>query len=415
MTCVRSLIPFVRSFVEVEATEDRCPLLPPLEARVPALPHTAVMPHAESHPETTCRFPGCEAPVTPPPPTGGRSYYCMDVGHEPAAAFRARRRARDAAQPTDRPATTGGERLRVVAERLQMALEAHVGDLTGLIDDGLTALRDVVDPSGVELELDAVRAEAQRAVGEANARATAAELAQLVAEQEATTSLAGRVTAETSTAAAIRRAEESQEAAAEAIAAATAATEEATSARHASAVAAARDAALLAADEALLGRAELERLLGEVRAKLAQAEARITTAQEERARVAAEAVAAAEHAAAASAEAASIRTQAEAAHRERDLASAEAAHARELAELHRGHAEEAVGLRTAAEHRSETISLQLRDAIERAAVAERLRGAEHRAEALSVQLRAAQRAGAEDVPSSRRASAPKTRKRPAPG
>src|SRR3954451_24348850 len=37
--------------------------------------------------QATCAFPDCDRPVTPPPPTGGRSSYCSRPDHNRTTAF----------------------------------------------------------------------------------------------------------------------------------------------------------------------------------------------------------------------------------------------------------------------------------------------------------------------------------------
>src|SRR3954471_24060467 len=45
-----------------------------------------------SEPDRTCQFPGCQHPVAPPPPTGGRSSYCARPEHNRTTAYAERRR-----------------------------------------------------------------------------------------------------------------------------------------------------------------------------------------------------------------------------------------------------------------------------------------------------------------------------------
>src|SRR3954466_12706531 len=77
----------------------------------------------------TCAYPDCDHPVAPPPPTGGRSSYCVRPDHNRTTAFAARRaeaagRAPPAPETPARPppGARTAEALTEVADRLRQTL-----------------------------------------------------------------------------------------------------------------------------------------------------------------------------------------------------------------------------------------------------------------------------------------------------
>src|SRR3954462_9952907 len=77
----------------------------------------------------TCAYPDCDSPVAPPPPTGGRSSYCVRPDHNRTTAFAARR-TEAAGRAPSAPETPAGtppgartaEALTEVADRLRQTL-----------------------------------------------------------------------------------------------------------------------------------------------------------------------------------------------------------------------------------------------------------------------------------------------------
>ena len=126
--------------------------------------------------QTRCGFPGCPNERVAAPAGGGRpSAYCADPAHNAASAFRARRavQQRDAGtdqdQPSERPASLAGLRLRTVADQVRDELAGHRDRLEGLVDAALESFDEAGDPAAVEAELASMRAEMTRAVGETEA------------------------------------------------------------------------------------------------------------------------------------------------------------------------------------------------------------------------------------------------------
>jgi hypothetical protein len=107
-----------------------------------------------------CAFPGCAQPVAPPPLTGGRSRYCVDPGHNPTTAYRARHRP---------PSPSGPDDPAALRERFERDLAR--------LERTLAEAREVLarpDPSARIAELEdelAVAVEARAAAEAARARA----------------------------------------------------------------------------------------------------------------------------------------------------------------------------------------------------------------------------------------------------
>lgn len=134
-----------------------------------------------------CRFPDCNHSVAAPQGGTGRPpEYCDDDAHTPAAAWRARQRARrviaglQAVADEDAPVTAA---LRVRGEAA-MGIAVDVASLTALLDRIAEAQATLADPEAAAAQMDAVEVAAAERVAAAAARASRAEQAQRRAETE---------------------------------------------------------------------------------------------------------------------------------------------------------------------------------------------------------------------------------------
>jgi SWI/SNF-related matrix-associated actin-dependent regulator 1 of chromatin subfamily A len=138
----------------------------------------------------TCAFPDCDRPIAPPPATGGRSRYCDDPAHNPATAYRARRRrsAQPAAAPAAEPDLTDPAVLRERFERDLARLESTLGQVRAVLAPGAEATA----PAGpdeptlarmAELELAAAEAAKARAAAEADLERLGAQVKQADTDQ----------------------------------------------------------------------------------------------------------------------------------------------------------------------------------------------------------------------------------------
>src|SRR3954469_10062759 len=108
----------------------------------------------------TCAYPDCDSPVAPPPPTGGRSSYCVRPDHNRTTAF-AVRRAEAAGRASATPETAAGtpsgpppaEALTEVADRLRQTLSA----IHEQVRRAQEALTQAADAELLEVERAAVR------------------------------------------------------------------------------------------------------------------------------------------------------------------------------------------------------------------------------------------------------------------
>jgi chromosome segregation ATPase len=152
-----------------------------------------------------CAFPGCARPCAPPPPTGGRSRYCDDPAHTPAAAYRARQRSGEARParprlPATDPAVAGAkdrrqlaglhDRLRADLARIEETL-AEIGqalavtaDVRALTDELLLA-KERVDAAELAASDAEARADDVEAAVREQAAAAAARIEQTVRERDA--------------------------------------------------------------------------------------------------------------------------------------------------------------------------------------------------------------------------------------
>ena len=135
--------------------------------------------------QRTCRFPECVHPAVSADSGSGRPpEYCDHVGHNRAAAWRARRRL--AAEPSrniedeKRPVDAARQRAGELSDQVAGMLE-HLGQqLTALIEE----LRIVADPDAAEAQIESVTTEAATQVAAANTRTRRAEQAQRQADME---------------------------------------------------------------------------------------------------------------------------------------------------------------------------------------------------------------------------------------
>jgi chromosome segregation ATPase len=119
-----------------------------------------------------CAFPDCERETAPPPPTGGRSRYCIDPEHNPTTAYRARRRQRAPAPAEQAPADP--VELRERFEQDLARLEATITDVR----------RALAPPAASAAAADARIAELEHELAEATWGRTAAEAALEVAIEQ---------------------------------------------------------------------------------------------------------------------------------------------------------------------------------------------------------------------------------------
>jgi chromosome segregation ATPase len=119
-----------------------------------------------------CAFPDCERETAPPPPTGGRSRYCIDPEHNPTTAYRARRRQRAPAPAEQAPADPA--ELRERFEHDLARLEATIANVR----------RALAPPAASAAAADARIAELEHELAEATWGRTAAEAALEVAIEQ---------------------------------------------------------------------------------------------------------------------------------------------------------------------------------------------------------------------------------------
>jgi hypothetical protein len=119
-----------------------------------------------------CAFPDCDRETAPPPPTGGRSRYCIDSEHNPTTAYRARRRKRAPAPAEQAPVDPAELRERL--EHDLTRLEATIAD----------ARRALAPPAASAAAADARITELEHDLAEATWGRTAAEAALEVAIEQ---------------------------------------------------------------------------------------------------------------------------------------------------------------------------------------------------------------------------------------
>src|SRR6185369_10334609 len=139
--------------------------------------------------ELVCAYPGCGEPAAPPPATGGPApRYCVRPDHTAQTAFRARR-ARKSAATQPEPAEVGGRPASIAGASLHVTVD-RLADLLAEFETAAGAARELLgtatDPEAVAAELAAVRAEALKAVADAEVRLAAEQQARLTAEDAAT-------------------------------------------------------------------------------------------------------------------------------------------------------------------------------------------------------------------------------------
>lgn len=133
--------------------------------------------------ERTCRYPGCNLPAEAPDADTGRPPgYCADPGHNPSAAYRARKRlgTADAGAGESRPVDAARQRASEITGQVTGMMEHLGAQLLSLVEE----IRTIGDTTAAEVQIEAVNTEAAEMVATAAARASRAEQAQRRAEAE---------------------------------------------------------------------------------------------------------------------------------------------------------------------------------------------------------------------------------------
>lgn len=148
----------------------------------------------------SCAFPECERPAQVSP-TGGRpSAYCDLPEHNRATAFKVRQALSPAKKEADeqagRSTSLAGARLRFVVEELGPLLKSHRAAVADQIENALTALDTINDPSQVEAEIAAITAEAASKTSQAEAETANQTQAAAAAQTAATAAQGATVKAE---------------------------------------------------------------------------------------------------------------------------------------------------------------------------------------------------------------------------